>query len=100
MKIGILREGKVPIDKRVALTPQHASALQQTFSCTVVAQPSPIRAIGDAEYVAAGIELQEDLSDCDVLFGVKEVPLISSSPTRRTFSSRTRIKSSPTTPNY
>ncbi|MGB0193984.1 MAG: NAD(P)-dependent oxidoreductase [Schleiferiaceae bacterium] len=75
MKIGILREGKVPIDKRVALTPQHASVLQQTFSCTVVAQPSPIRAIGDDEYVAAGIELQEDLSDCDVLFGVKEVPI-------------------------
>ena len=66
MKIGILREGKVPIDKRVALTPQHASELQQTFSCTVVAQPSPIRAIGDDEYVAAGLELQEDLSDCDV----------------------------------
>jgi len=75
MKIGILREGKVPIDKRVALTPQHASVLQQTFSCTVVAQPSPIRAITDDEYVAAGISLQEDLSDCDVLFGVKEVPI-------------------------
>ncbi len=75
MKIGILREGKVPIDKRVALTPQHASALHETFSCTVVAQPSPIRAIGDNEYVAAGIPLQEDLSDCDVLFGVKEVPI-------------------------
>ena len=75
MKIGILREGKVPIDKRVALTPNHASALQQIFSCTVVVQPSPIRAIGDDEYVAAGIVLQEDLSDCDVLFGVKEVPI-------------------------
>ena len=75
MKIGILREGKVPLDKRVALTPHHASALQQTFSCTVVAQPSPIRAIEDDEYVAAGIVLQEDLSDCDVLFGVKEVPI-------------------------
>ncbi len=75
MKIGLLREGKVPIDKRVALTPQHASVLQQTYSCKVVAQPSPIRAIGDEEYVASGIALQDDLSDCDVLFGVKEVPI-------------------------
>jgi len=75
MKIGILREGKVPIDKRVALTPQHASALQQIFSCTVVVQPSTIRAIADEEYVSAGIPLQEDLRDCDVLFGVKEVPI-------------------------
>ena len=75
MKIGILREGKVPIDKRVALTPAHAAALKSTYSCEVVVQPSPIRAITDDEYVAEGIALQEDLSDCDVLFGVKEVPV-------------------------
>lgn len=75
MKIGILREGKVPIDKRVALIPQHVVELQKTFSCEVVIEPSPIRAIRDGEYAKAGIALQKDLSDCDVLFGVKEVPI-------------------------
>ena len=75
MKIGILREGKVPIDKRVALIPEHAVVLKKKFDCTVVVQPSPVRAIADAEYAALGIALQEDLSDCDVLFGVKEVPI-------------------------
>ena len=75
MKIGILKEGKVPIDKRVALIPEHAALLKSKYSCEVVVQPSPIRAISDEEYVAAGISLQEDLSDCDVLFGVKEVPV-------------------------
>ena len=75
MKIGILREGKVPIDKRVALTPAHAVELKKDYDCEVVLQPSTIRAIADEEYALYGIALQEDLSDCDVLFGVKEVPI-------------------------
>ena len=75
MKIGIIREGKVPIDKRVALIPAHAAALKSSFNCEVVVQPSAIRAITDEEYVNHGIALQEDVSDCDVLFGVKEVPI-------------------------
>ena len=75
MKIGIIREGKVPIDKRVALIPAHAAALKSLYNCEVVVQPSAIRAITDEEYVNHGIALQEDVSDCDVLFGVKEVPI-------------------------
>lgn len=75
MKIGILREGKIPVDKRVALVPAHCVEIQSKFGCEVVVQPSPIRQIPDSEYVEAGIKLQEDLSDCDVLFGVKEVPI-------------------------
>ncbi len=43
-------------------------------SVEVVVQPSEIRAIPDQEYVQAGVKLQEDLSDCDILLGVKEVP--------------------------
>ena len=75
MKIGILREGKVPIDRRVALTPEQASSLVQSYKCEIVVQPSSVRAIDDTEYTEWGIPLQEDLSDCDVLFGVKEVPI-------------------------
>ncbi|MDP4758808.1 MAG: NAD(P)-dependent oxidoreductase [Schleiferiaceae bacterium] len=75
MKIGIVREGKIPVDKRVALIPAHAAALKSSYNCEVVVQPSAIRAITDEEYVNHGIALQEDMSDCDVLFGVKEVPI-------------------------
>lgn len=75
MKIGLLREGKVPIDKRAAMTPEQCVELQQRFGCEVVVQPSPIRAIADEEYASAGIALQADLADCDVLLGVKEVPI-------------------------
>ena len=74
MIVGILREGKTPPDKRVPLTPQQCVEVQQTFPhVSIVVQPSPIRSYKDEEYSALGILLQEDLSDCDVLLGVKEV---------------------------
>ena len=85
MKIGLLKEGKVPIDKRVALTPLQAKSLKEKFNCEVVAQPSPLRAFSDNEYNRAGISLQNDLSDCDVLLGVKEVPISELIPNKTYF---------------
>lgn len=74
-KIGILREEKVPRDLRVPFTPEQCKAATQIFPGTkVVIQPSEWRSYKDAEYKAAGIPLQEDLSDCDIIFGIKEVP--------------------------
>lgn len=76
MKVGIIREGKNPPDKRVPLSPKQCAAVKQQYPhIDLVVQPSPIRKFQDTEYSAEGIVLQEDLSDCDVLFGVKEVPL-------------------------
>ncbi len=76
MKIGIIKEGKQPIDKRVPLTPSQCAFLLKTYpELNLAVQPSPIRAFADDEYSAEGIALQEDLSDCDVLLGVKEVPV-------------------------
>jgi alanine dehydrogenase len=74
-KIGIIREGKVPPDHRVALTPQQCALVKAEMGVDVVVQPSPIRRYSDAEYAAAGLVLQEDLSDCDLIIGVKEVPV-------------------------
>jgi len=74
MKLGILREGKTPPDKRVPLTPKQCAEVMQKFpDVEVVVQPSPIRCFKDAQYTDLGIKLQEDLNDCDVLLGVKEV---------------------------
>lgn len=73
MKIGILRENKTPIDKRVPLTPEQCVEVQQKFTeGTIVVQPSNIRCFKNSEYESLGIELREDLSDCDILMGVKE----------------------------
>ncbi len=75
-KIGIVREGKTPPDKRVPLTPAHCvTLLKQYPDLEIAVQPSPIRAIPDQAYVDAGFTLQEDLSDCDLIMGVKEVPI-------------------------
>ena len=76
MKIGIVREGKVPIDRRVALNPEQAGRLSQMFpGVEVFCQPSEIRCYPDEDYVRQGVTLSEDLSHCDVLLGVKEVPI-------------------------
>ena len=74
-KIGVIREGKVPPDFRVPLSPVQCVEVMKWFGVEVVVQPSPIRRFRDEEYVTAGIKLQEDLSDCDLIIGVKEVPV-------------------------
>lgn len=75
MKIGIIREGKTPPDARVPLTPEQCMDLAQHPKAGIVVEPSPIRCYRDEEYQRAGIELDTDLSDCDLLLGVKEVPI-------------------------
>ena len=75
MNIGLIKEGKVPPDTRVALTPEQCADLQLQYpQIKIFVQPSPNRAYSDQEYEVAGITLQEDLSQCEVLFGIKEVP--------------------------
>jgi hypothetical protein len=75
LRIGLIRERKKLPDERVALTPKQCAYVQAKYpSIKMVVEPSPTRCIPDEQYAAAGIELKEDLSDCDVLMGIKEVP--------------------------
>ncbi|HET9058185.1 MAG TPA: NAD(P)-dependent oxidoreductase [Chitinophagaceae bacterium] len=75
LKIGLIREEKVPADNRVALTPAQCKWIHQNFSdIKIIAQTSPTRCFSDKEYSVSGVEVREDLSDCDVLLGIKEVP--------------------------
>lgn len=65
----------MPHDKRVPFTPEQTKRLLTDFpEVEIVVQPSPFRCYTDKEYTDAGITLQEDVSDCDILMGVKEVP--------------------------
>ena len=74
--VGIVREGKVPPDFRVPLTPEQCKRVMEQFPhVEVIVQPSSIRKFQDDEYRALGIRMEEDLSNCDYLMGVKEVPL-------------------------
>ncbi len=86
LKIGVLREEKSPPDKRVPLTPLICSELSRQYpQLELVVQPSKIRCYADEEYTAFGVTLQEDLSDCDVLMGVKEVPYDNLMPNKNYF---------------
>jgi alanine dehydrogenase len=74
IKLGIIREGKVPPDKRVPLTPKQCKQVEQLFpQVKVVVQTSPVRAFTDKQYTDKGVEIVSDLSDCDIIMGVKEV---------------------------
>lgn len=76
LKIGLIREGKVPPDKRVAFTPLQAEEIEQRFEgVRIVCQHSDVRAFKDDEYREAGIKVTEDMRECDILMGIKEVPV-------------------------
>ncbi len=74
--IGIIKEGKVPIDRRVPVTPpQVRQMLEQHPGLKVYCQRSEIRCFEDSEYEKAGAILTDGVADCDVVLGVKEVPI-------------------------
>ncbi|HNS41648.1 MAG TPA: NAD(P)-dependent oxidoreductase [Taishania sp.] len=84
VRIGIVREGKIPRDLRVPLTPKQCKTIEAQYpEVEVIVQPSPFRSYKDEEYRAEGIALNEDLSACDVLLGVKEVNISDLIPNKK-----------------
>jgi saccharopine dehydrogenase (NAD+, L-lysine forming) len=75
LTIGLIREGKTPADNRVAFTPAQCKWIHKNSAAVkMVAQRSANRCFSDKEYEAAGVEVKDDVSGCDILFGIKEVP--------------------------
>lgn len=73
-RIGILKETKIPPDRRVPFSPGQIRDMKDHFPRTIFCiQPGPIRCFADHEYAEHGIDLSEDLSDCDILLGIKEI---------------------------
>lgn len=78
MKIGLIKETKSPVDNRVALSPKQVAHLNEKYpNSEIVVQSSDIRAFPDVEYRKAGVKVVEDISDCDVLVGIKEAKISS-----------------------
>lgn len=76
MKFGIIKERKNPPDRRVVFSPKNLQEFKEKFSkATIKVESSDIRVFLDEAYKAAGLEVTENMSDCDVLLGVKEVPV-------------------------
>jgi alanine dehydrogenase len=86
MKFGIVKERKNPPDRRVVFTPEELVRLQQQHpEVTVQVESSDIRVFSDENYSKLGIEVAEDISDCDVFFGVKEIPVDALLPNKKYF---------------
>ena len=76
VKIGIIKEGKNPPDKRVALSPSQCEYILNNYpDVEVFVQASDIRKFKDEEYQKLGVAVVDSVEDCDILIGVKEVPI-------------------------
>ncbi len=75
-RIGLIREGKIPADNRVSLTPAQCKWIHKNVpQIQIIVQSSAHRCFSDREYLSAGIEVREDITDSDILLGIKEVPI-------------------------
>jgi len=85
MKIGIIKEGKEPQDIRVPLTPHQSAEVNGMAIHQVVVQSSKSRSYSDSEYVHDAVPVTDDVQECDVLIGVKEVPIDALIPNKTYF---------------
>jgi alanine dehydrogenase len=96
MKFGIIKERKNPPDRRVVFTPEELDRLKHEHpEAQIKVESSDIRIFTDAQYAALGIEVATDISDCDVFFGVKEVPVDALIPNKKYFFFSHTIKKQP-----
>lgn len=86
MTIGILKERKNPPDKRVVFSPEKLQEMEKKFpSVSIKIESSDIRVFSDEAYKIAGFEVVNDVADCDILLGVKEVPVDALLPNKKYF---------------
>ena len=86
MRIALIKETKTPVDNRVALTPKQVAELNKLYpQHRIVVQSSDIRAFSDDDYRAEGVQVMDDISDADILFGIKEAKIESLIPDKHYF---------------
>jgi alanine dehydrogenase len=96
MKFGILKERKNPPDRRVVFSPDDLAKLKQLYhNVSVKVESAAIRIFSDLQYKSLGIDVTTDITDCDVLFGVKEVPITDLIPNKSYFFFSHTIKMQP-----
>lgn len=73
--IGIRHEDKYVMERRAPLTPRHVERLIKGKQLDIVVQTSPKRVFTDQEYIKAGARIADNLGECSVILGVKEMPI-------------------------
>lgn len=74
-KIGIRYEDKYVMERRVPLVPAHLKRLIEDEGLEFSVETSAKRIFSDEEFEAVGANVTDDLSDCPIIFGVKEIPI-------------------------
>ncbi|WP_299890701.1 NAD(P)-dependent oxidoreductase [uncultured Lacinutrix sp.] len=96
MKFAIIKERKNPPDRRVVFSPKDLKTLQEQFSnAEIVVESSDIRVFKDSEYKDLGFNVSENITNADVMFGVKEVPIKDLIPNKKYFFFSHTIKKQP-----
>ncbi|WP_298525106.1 NAD(P)-dependent oxidoreductase [uncultured Christiangramia sp.] len=96
IKFALIRERKTPPDRRVVFSPQMLQEAQKQFPQAVFkVESSDIRIFSDQQYREAGFEVSDNVTDCDVLIGVKEVPIPDLVPDKKYFFFSHTIKKQP-----
>ena len=92
----IIKERKSPPDRRVVFSPSELIQAKQKFPEAVFKiERSNIRVFSDAQYKNAGFEVTNNITDCDVMIGVKEVPIEALIPNKQYFFFSHTIKKQP-----
>lgn len=96
MKFGLIKERKNPPDRRVVFSPDEMLKVKEQFpQAEFEVESSDIRVFSDEEYIQKGIPVDTDVTDCDVLIGVKEVPVDALIPNKTYFFFSHTIKKQP-----
>lgn len=96
MKFALIKERKNPPDRRVVFSPEKCQEVSSRFpDAEIILESSDVRIFPDVAYQEKGTEVKDDVSDCDVMLGVKEVPVSALIPHRKYFFFSHTIKKQP-----
>ncbi len=96
IKFAIIKERKSPPDRRVVFSPKKCQKVIEQFpEAKIIVESSDVRFFKDEAYKGAGFEVKNDVSECDVMLGVKEVPISALIPNKKYFFFSHTIKHQP-----
>lgn len=96
MKFAIIKERKNPPDRRVVFPPELCKKVTEQFSeVEFLVEQSDVRFFKDADYSDKGFKVVDSVDDCDVMLGVKEVPISALIPNKKYFFFSHTIKKQP-----
>ncbi|TGV02627.1 NAD(P)-dependent oxidoreductase [Flavivirga rizhaonensis] len=96
MQFAIIKERKNPPDRRVVFAPLKLAEAQKEFTeATFKVESSDGRVFSDEQYKEEGFEVTNHIDDCDVMIGVKEVPIENLIPNKKYFFFSHTIKKQP-----